>query len=141
MQGSALGTAIARAALVGLTACAWSDGARGGAAEEKVCTLDLRTALAVEIHDERGRLADPTGVTVVVRGPAFHDSVTLTRDVSDRVAQYIVMEDRAGPGRYDIRVQRPGYHPWERRGIVVAGDECHVTARAGLTAVLEPLGR
>lgn len=140
MHLSSVHIALAWLALHGLAACA-KGGNSGDRATETICTMELRSSLAVEIYDERGRLNDPTGVTVVVRGPTFRDSVVLTRDVSDLTAQYMVFEDRAGPGDYDVSVRRPGYRPWERRGVRIRGDACHVTAPASLKAVLEPLGR
>lgn len=102
-----------------------------------VCTLELRTAIALTVVDAITGAPAAGGATVVVRSAGFRDSVVL----SPTAAGYSVGEDRAGAGTYEFVVRKPGYQEWIRSGVRVRADQCHVTEPAQLTAALQPLSR
>jgi len=106
------------------------------AVSPRLCTLEARPAVSVEIRDAvtAAPLADSS--TVRVTDGSVTDTLHLCGLTEDyRWLSRCGFEER--PGTYDVRVTRSGYAPWSRSGVHVARDECHVQTavlRATLTA-------
>ena len=111
MRGS-----IAIAALVLCAACS----SRGETPEPEpgvICTREARSALAVTVVDDAtGARID--GATVRVTDGEFAENL------NSFDGMYSGVYERAGT--YTIVVSHPDYRQWQRAGVVVQRDECHV---------------
>lgn len=71
------------------------------------------------------------GATVVLEDGAYRDSIVLGLGYplpGDSIFYSTSTYERTGT--YTVRVRRPGYALWEREGVRVTRDQCHVvTAR------------
>lgn len=116
-----------------MTWTAWVKGAIGSASVlavfgcgliENTCTTEARSALEVMVTDSAaGGEVAATSVTLVARDGTYTDSIVVpvgaTRDVVP------LAEERAGV--YTLTVTAEGYDLWQREGLAVSSDECHVT--------------
>lgn len=82
-----------------------------------VCTMEARSALAVTVLDATSG-ARVTGATVRATTVDFSEELTEFDGV------YSGAYERAGT--YTIVVSHPDYQQWQRAGVVVGEDECHV---------------
>ena len=103
--------------LLAIAAC----GGRGESEEpdqpDVVCTMEARSALLVTVLDAH------TGVRVhgaTVRAT----TVDHAENLAEFDGQYSGAHERAGT--YTVVVSHPDYQQWQRAGIVVERDECHV---------------
>ena len=84
----------------------------------KACTGTGGPSVMVEVRDSKGRPA-AIGTTTVIQDGAFKDSVDGARSLSE-------LHVRAGerrPGRYEVRLYKPGYRPVVLRDVMAPGDE------------------
>jgi hypothetical protein len=100
-----------------------------------VCTEEARPALMVGLADSlSGVTTGFTNVTILATDGAFADSVVMPvypgSPYNGPVA--LAYERR---GTYTVSVRADGYATWIKPGVVVAGDQCHVTT-VSLTARL-----
>lgn len=84
---------------------------------QTVCTLEARSALAVTVVDATTG-ARVTGATVRATDGTRSENLTGLEGV------YSGAHER--PGTYTIVVSHPAYQQWQRAGVVVEADECHV---------------
>jgi len=91
-----------------------------------VCTEEARPALSIGLADSvTGRSTGFSNVSIVARDGAYADSVT---QATYPAAPFngpvsLAYEHR---GTYTVTVRADGYAPWQRSGVVVTGDQCHV---------------
>ncbi len=95
------------------------------------CTQEARSSVAVIILDSVSGTGLAPGATVVLQDGAYRDSSAFGLGYSlpgDSLFYSTSTYERAGT--YTVRVRRPGYALWERQGVQVTADQCHVvTAR------------
>jgi hypothetical protein len=92
-----------------------------------VCTADARPALLVGLTDSlTGATTGFTGVTIAAREVAYIDSVQMTAYPAPPYNGPIPLAYER-KGKYDVYITTALYLPWNRIGIVVTGDLCHVT--------------
>lgn len=96
-----------------------------------ICTMEARPAIAVQPVD--GSTSKPvTGaVTVIVRDGLYADTAELRVGVPPGAVTVSVAYERAGT--YSVLVRHPAYRDWQRNGVEVVRDDCHVK-----TVVLRP---
>jgi hypothetical protein len=100
-----------------------------------ICTQEARPALQVELRDKvTGASSGFTDVVVVARDGAYADSVVHAVYPPPHETSIALAYERAGT--YSLSVRASGYQAWERTGIVVDADRCHVVTQA-FTALLE----
>lgn len=87
-----------------------------------VCTMEARSSFAITVVDSVSGQNLAPGATVRVTAGAFSD--TLTTPGPGATAYSGGVYER--PGTYTVAVTRPGYLPWQRSGVAVGRDECHV---------------
>lgn len=89
-----------------------------------VCTDEFVYGLSVEIVDATTGAPLAEGSTLTVVDGTYVENVTDSWDGRSMVA--------AGerPGTYTVRVERGGYQSWERSGVRISADECHVIPRS-----------
>ncbi len=124
-------TAVLVAAVAGVVA-----GCRDVTADDAsgvVCTLEARPGLLVTVRDSVTGAAVSDAQVGARRGAAA-DTARGGAVRSDG-ALYALAHER--PGTYAVRVERAGYRVWERAGVEVSADRCHVRTVA-LTALLQP---
>jgi hypothetical protein len=77
-------------------------------------------SVMVEVRDPNGRAA-ALGTTIVIQDGAFKDSV----DGSRAIGELHVGAGRGRPGRYEVRLYKPGYRPVVLRDVMApADDQC-----------------
>lgn len=91
----------------------------------RVCTLELRSTIVVEVTDAKTGAPAPVGSTVIVRGATFYDSVFVTAPLHTPSTAYLAWENQTKVGRYTVEVRKPGYLGWIKSDVDVRGDECH----------------
>ena len=119
------------AAVLAVAAC------QRGAAEEPpgpICTLDRRPGIVFTAQDSATGAALGGVMLAVARDGGFADTVRSVEATPAGATLGLAFE-RAGT--YTVRVERAGYRPWERAGVVVTGTQCHVLTVV-LTALLRP---
>jgi len=90
------------------------------AAIETICTMEARSSFAVTVVDSAsGQNLAPTATVRVTAGTFSDTLVALPPD-----SLYSGVHER--PGEYAMAVTRSGYQPWQRSGVEVGRDECHV---------------
>lgn len=99
--------------------------------EDRVCTLEARSAVTVELRDARTGAALTGPATMTVRDGAFVETAEFPAEISTMG----VAHERAGV--YVVTVKKAGYRDWTRADVAVKSDECHVQT-AVLRAELEP---
>jgi hypothetical protein len=127
--------AVATSALVSACASGGSDtepGADPGAGAGVICTMEARSSFAVTVVDSTSGTTIRSGAAVRVTDGAFSD--TLVAPSSGGTAYSGGVYER--PGTYTVAVTHRDYRPWQRSGITVTKDECHVQT-AQVTARLQ----
>lgn len=100
-----------------------------------VCTQEARPGLQVELKDKAtGATTGFTNVVVIARDGAYSDSASFPAYPPQFQTAVSLAYERAGT--YALTVRADGYQPWERSGIVVTADRCHVITQT-FTALLE----
>lgn len=99
-----------------LSACA----SRGGQDDGIVCTLEARSSFAVTVVDAvTGENLAPDATVRVTDG-----SFSQMLEAMAGTGVYGGVYER--PGTYTVVVSHPGYQQWQRAGVEVESDECHV---------------
>lgn len=124
----ALGVGIA----AGMTACSFST--------DRVCTLEARSSLSVNVVDAQSGARLDSGSTVVVTGSGVHDSITVSAPRPASLPTALWLESEVPAGTYTVSVHRAAYLDWTRSGVVIKAGECHIAAAANLTAALQRSG-
>jgi hypothetical protein len=107
---------------------------------DRVCTLELRTSLSVNVIDSQSGARIDSGSTVVVLGGAVHDSVTVPAQGNLSFPTAWWYENEVPAGTYSVFVRKTGYTDWTRSGVVIKAGECHVSSPAQLTAAMQRMG-
>lgn len=97
-----------------------------------ICTLEARSSLAVTVVDALTGDNLAPAATVRVTDGTFSDTL-VAMPGSDTYSGSIYER----PGTYTIVVAHPDYDQWQRAGVVVGSDECHVITEE-VTARLTP---
>lgn len=125
------------AALVALAA-AVSCRANSDAKLETGCTAHAVPGLVVIVRDCATGAAVPAGGTLVsARGRVYVLADRSGHEGLDGVTGTLFNLAEERPDTYTVRVERAGYRTWERAGVAVTADECHVRT-TDLTGLLQP---
>lgn len=104
------------AAALSLGACA----SGGEGPPDVVCTMEARSSLAVTVTDAgTGENLAPEATVRVTDG-------TFTETLTALPGSGVYSGVYERPGTYTVVVSHPDYAQWQRAGIVVERDECHV---------------
>ena len=123
-------TAAAAPLLVAAAAC---DRNASGRAAERVCPAYATSALSVRVEDARTGARAAKGAVLSLRY-AGREPETHAFEADDEI--YAVFGEA---GRYDVRVTKPGYRPWEQNRIMRPDlDGCGHTSPADVVARIEP---
>lgn len=101
-----------------------------------VCTAQFVYGLNIQVQDSVTGAWIASGATLIARDGAFVDSVG-AQGSGPEWDQLPLATAGERAGTYDVTVRREGYHPWDRNGIEVEGDTCHVRP-VNLVARLQP---
>jgi hypothetical protein len=99
------------------------------------CTEEARPGLVVTVRDSVVGAAVYQNVRVVARNGVYADTATESLLQS---GIYSLAYERAGT--YTVSVEHPSYAVWQRSGVTVTADQCHVETVA-LLARLQLLPR
>jgi hypothetical protein len=104
--------------------------ALGACSDPPICTTESVPAIELEVHEIGGGLAEELARGVVQDG-AYQDSLVLWSWAPGAPIvpiSYAAAFEREGT--YSLHLEAAGHQPWDRAGIRVTRDECHVlTAR------------
>lgn len=107
--------------------------------ENVICTTSVEPGLEIQVRDARTGAPAAAGVVAIARDGAYTDTLRVAGwngPPGDSTATTVAGASER-PGTYDIRIQKPGYRAWERTGVRVRDDECHVVT-VRLDVLLEP---
>ena len=86
-----------------------------------VCTMEARPGITVEPVDATTGQSVSQHTTVIAMAGSYADTATVhTTGVPSISAAY------ERPGTYAVIVRHPDYREWQRSGVLVTKDECHV---------------
>jgi hypothetical protein len=122
---------FALAAVSGACANRGSAPAPGGI----VCTMEARSSFAVTVVDSTSGAAIRSGATVRVSDGSFADTLVAPGPGANAYSGGVYER----PGTYTVAVSHPSYRTWQRSGVRVTRDECHVQTQQ-LTARLQRSG-
>ena len=100
------------------------------------CTENFVFGLEVAVQDSSTGAAAASGAQLIAQEGAWADTVGFPSDRPDLDALPLVSAGER-PGTYTVRVRKSGFRDWQRTGVVVTADECHVHP-VELTARLQP---
>lgn len=99
------------------------------------CTASVEPGLIITVQDSIDGSPQADGAAGVAVDGAFVDSLRPgSYDMNFVLLGFRAADER--PGRYTVRVEKPGYLVWEQAGVRVTGGECHVNT-VELTARLQ----
>jgi hypothetical protein len=84
----------------------------------RICVGTGGPSVVVEVRDPQGRPA-AIGTTIVIQDGAFRDSV----DGAHALSELRVGAGERRPGRYEVRLHKPGYRPVILHDVMAPGDE------------------
>lgn len=92
-----------------------------------VCTLEARPSVSVLVRDSATGASIASGATLVQQDGDFIDSAFFPAG-EPQLDPYALSTPRSAerPGVYNLTVRRAGYADWERQGVRVTRDRCHV---------------
>ena len=93
---------------------------------DTVCTLEARAGVNVVVTDSATGAPVASGFTMVVQDGAYRDSTTVPPNASPGANSAGSAWEREGV--YSVSVSADGYKTWNRAGVRVEGDKCHVKA-------------
>ena len=96
-----------------------------GSTEPPVCTAGVVYGIRAMVRDSVTDRTIGSGSTLVAIGVGVRDSVSAaanTPTLDDKVFALLPEKD----GTYELNVTHTGYARWQRTGIVVTKDACHV---------------
>jgi hypothetical protein len=103
-----------------------------------VCTVESHAAVRLTVVDSvSGQSGPMQSLAIVIRDGAARDSAFVP-SIAAGAPLFAFSMAFERKGTYTLDVTAAGYQPWERAGIVVTGDICHVTTVA-VTAKLQAL--
>jgi hypothetical protein len=92
-----------------------------------VCTEEARPALMVGLADSlTGSTTGFTNVTIVAADGAFADTVVMPVYPGDPYNGPVPLAYERR-GTFAVSVRADGYTPWSKPGVLVTGDQCHVS--------------
>jgi hypothetical protein len=99
------------------------------------CTCEYVYGINVLIRDAHTDEPLASGATVTIRDFKYVEELKIMPSPVDSkpLCAYGAGER---PGTYSITIEKPGYKKWERSGVAVTADECHVK-RVTVNAYLE----
>ena len=105
----------------------------------KDCTLMVHPGIVVTVRDSVAQTPVRGPVTVIARDGAFADTAVLVNQNSQDPATvdfgpFSLALER--PGTYEVTVEAQGYRRWQRAGVRVRRDDCHVRT-VSLLALLQ----
>ena len=103
---------------------------------ELYCTGNFVFGLVVAVQDSSTGAPAASGVQLIAQDGAWADTVGFPPNRPDLDAQELVSAGER-PGTYTVTVRKAGFRDWQRTGVVVTADECHVHP-VELTARLQP---
>ena len=108
------------------------------AGSDAVCTGVAVPAIQLEVRDAADRAPAGREARAIARDGAFADTARpyVLHGYEDQVLTFMLAFERRGT--YLVTVERAGYMRWERAGVRVDGNECHVRP-VELTALLQRL--
>ena len=96
----------------------------------KACTTEARAGINLEIRDAVTQQPAALGATITLTDGAYSEPLSNLDGLGAAGAF-----ERAGT--YSVRVAKQGYKTFQKDGVVVTKDECHVIP-VKVTALLEP---
>lgn len=112
----------------------------GACSDPGACTLNLVSAVAVEVRDASTEEFIAGFVRGIVTDGAFEDSLRVVASLGTDPALPTTLggaDER--PGNYAVHLEGPGYQAWDTANVQVSRDACHVrtaTFTARLNAVV-----
>ncbi len=100
------------------------------------CTANFVFGLEVAVQDSSTGAPAASGAQLIAQDGAWADTVAFPSNRPDLDAQPLVSAGER-PGTYTVTVRKAGFRDWQRSGVVVTADECHVHP-VDLTARLQP---
>ena len=100
----------------------------GRLAEGVLCTANIAAGIEVEVVDARSGAYVARGARGTVRDGAFVGVMAPARGRGIPPADTLVSLQGAfeRAGTYTVTIERDGYQPWQRPGVVVTRNVCHV---------------
>lgn len=103
---------------------------------ETTCTANFVFGLVVAVQDSSTGAPAASGAQLIAQDGTWADTVGFPPSRPDLDAQQLVSAgERAGS--YTVTVRKAGFQDWQRTGVIVTADECHVHP-VELTARLQP---
>jgi len=125
------GTVIVVCAVMAVACCGVLHGCSTDATAPtsgRLCTAQFVPGISIRVVDAETGLPAACGTIAVVTAgtysAAMDDACELSRSWPQESAWLWGAWER--PGVYAVSLERPGYRPWSRAGLVVTADECHV---------------
>jgi hypothetical protein len=113
------------------------DACSSGATQPGGCSPEaLRPAIVVQVTAASGPAIRDTLSKGVVRDGDYVDSLRPVQGAVGGIVSLGAALNR--PGTYDVTVEHPGYLPFEKDSVVVAGDSCGIKRPVNLVAALVP---
>jgi hypothetical protein len=99
------------------------------------CTGEFVSGLHVSVQDSVTGAPTASGAQLIARDGAYADTATVPPAAPNPDA-WVLLAAGERPGVYVVTVRKAGFATWERTGVEVTADECHVRPVA-LTARLQ----
>ena len=100
-----------------------------------LCTDEFVYGLHVTVQDSVTGAPAASGAQLIARDGAYADTVTVPPAAEDP-DNWVLQAAGERPGVYTVTVRKAGFLAWERTGVVVTADDCHVRT-VELTARLQ----
>ena len=121
---------------------ALSTGCGSGNSGGVLCSAEVRPAVSVSVYDSKtGKPAAQDAVATLSDGAYTERMRSAGSDITSTGA-FVLVSFAGGDervGTYKVHIEKAGYQPWEKAGIVVGRDVCHVIG-VNLRADLIPVG-
>ena len=121
---------------------ALSTGCGSGNGSGGICTADIRSAVIVSVYDSKTGKPAAQDAIVTLSDGAFMEMMRPAGSDITSTGAFVLISFAGGAervGTYKVHIEKAGYQPWEKAGIVVGRDVCHVIG-VGLRADLNPVG-
>jgi hypothetical protein len=125
--------AVVAAPLLGLGGCSLADLFSPG---DRVCTLEYRMGLTIEVRDAGTGEPAAAGALGVARTGTYEEVLQGGRPGQDDALVLVGLGER--PGTYAVEITRAGYETWAVEGVRIRHDDCHVIP-VRLVARLQPI--
>lgn len=101
-----------------------------------ICTANFVFGLEVAVEDSSTDAPAASGAQLIAQDGVWTDTVGFPSGRPDLDALPLVSAGER-PGTYTVTVRKAGFRDWQRTGVLVTADECHVHP-VELTARLQP---